>query len=60
MTCWFYFEGNTNLKNADDVRKSFFDRYIQNQNTVKELLKSVSAKKWMCDKKNFPGTELTL
>ncbi|XP_031621010.1 uncharacterized protein LOC116339329 [Contarinia nasturtii] len=47
-------EGGVTQLRADDVRKTFYDGYVQTQNTVKDVLKTVSSKKWICDKRNFP------
>ena len=49
---------SANQIKSDVIRKSFYDKYVQRQNTVKEFLKTVSDKKWVCDKKNFPSTFL--
>lgn len=51
---------SANQIKSDVIRKSFYDKYVQRQNTVKEFLKTVSDKKWVCDKKNFPSTFLSL
>lgn len=50
------FSGAGNQKRSDDVRKSFYDKYVQNQNTVKNFLRTVSDKKWTCDRRTFPRT----
>lgn len=47
--------GAANQLKSDDVRKTFYDKYIQTQTTVKDFLKTVSDKKWICDRKNFPS-----
>lgn len=49
------FLASANQVKADDMRKTFQERYGQTQTTVKDFLKTVDNKKWICDKRNFPS-----